>query len=206
MKKGIVGLLGAVLALSLATASAFAAPAVQAHGGKCAAAVWAREGYGLAGSGACAYRELCDATWGAQKSGAAELGAGGGGDVTPLRQAGWSWDGAAERPDTCRYGFVDEDGDGICDHTGGCALGPGYVDGDGDDICDNAGTGWGNGCVDADGDGVCDYFGTGGWGGGYTDADGDGVCDHLGTGNRPQDGTGYRHGGHAGGHHGGWGR
>lgn len=184
MKKGIVGLLGAVLALSLTTASAFAAPAAQAHGGKCATAVWVREGDGPAENGACAYRELCDATWDTQKSGAAELGAGGG-DVTPLRQACWSWAGAAERPGTCRYGFVDEDGN---------------------DICDNAGTGWGNGCVDADGDGVCDYFGTGGWGGGYTDADGDGVCDHLGTGNRPQDGTGYRHGGYAGGHHGGWGR
>lgn len=44
----------------------------------------------------------------------------------------------------------------------GCGWGPGYVDADGDGICDNRGTngcGWGPGYVDADGDGICDYAG-----------------------------------------------
>ncbi len=64
--------------------------------------------------------------------------------------------------------------------------------------------GWGSGYVDEDGDGVCDNLGTGGWGPGYVDEDGDGVCDNLGTGARPQDGTGYRHGGGRGGRGGRW--
>lgn len=44
-------------------------------------------------------------------------------------------------------GFVDEDGDGICDHAGS-GQGPGQGDG--------------SGFVDEDGDGVCDYAGSGG--------------------------------------------
>lgn len=46
------------------------------------------------------------------------------------------------------------------------AYGRGYVDADGDGVCDNAGTGCGlygagRGYVDADGDGVCDNTGAG---------------------------------------------
>ena len=41
----------------------------------------------------------------------------------------------------------------------------GFVDADGDSVCDNCGTGAGRGngagFVDADGDGVCDNYGTG---------------------------------------------
>ena len=67
----------------------------------------------------------------------------------------------------------------------GRGNGPGYVDEDGDGVCDRAGTGQGNGpgYVDEDGDGVCDHAGTGqGNGPGYVDEDGDGVCDHAGAG------------------------
>ena len=56
-------------------------------------------------------------------------------------------------------GFVDADGDGICDNTGlpvgvrpgagmGQGQGVGFVDADGDGINDNF--------IDADGDGICD--------------------------------------------------
>jgi hypothetical protein len=43
-------------------------------------------------------------------------------------------------------GFVDEDGDGVCDHAGtgpglGQGHGPGFVDEDGDGVCDHAGNG-----------------------------------------------------------------
>jgi hypothetical protein len=57
----------------------------------------------------------------------------------------------------------------------GGQFGPGFVDEDGNGICDNF--------VDEDGDGVCDLAGTGqGRGLGFVDEDGDGVCDHAGTG------------------------
>jgi hypothetical protein len=111
-----------------------------------------------------------------------------------------------------RQNYVDADGDGVCDNrgTGNCGNGNGqngqnYVDADGDGVCDNRGTGnCGNGngqngqnYVDADGDGVCDNYGTGNGNGGngqnYVDADSDGVCDNYA--NRPQDGTGNKHGG-----------
>ena len=51
------------------------------------------------------------------------------------------------------------------------ALGRGYVDADGDGVCDNAGAGcglygMGRGYVDADGDGVCDNAGYGAYGAG----------------------------------------
>jgi hypothetical protein len=52
-------------------------------------------------------------------------------------------------------GFVDENGDGICDN------------------CPHAGYGHHYGFVDADGDGVNDNF---------VDEDGDGICDHLEAG------------------------
>jgi len=48
--------------------------------------------------------------------------------------------------------YVDEDGDGICDHFAAHRA-----------------------CVDADGDGVCDWRCEG-----YADTDGDGLCDHCG--------------------------
>lgn len=58
-------------------------------------------------------------------------------------------------------GFVDEDGDGVCDHaTDGTR--PGFVDEDGDGVCDHATDGTGPGFVDEDGDGVCDHAATGG--------------------------------------------
>ncbi len=64
-------------------------------------------------------------------------------------------------------GYVDEDGDGVCDNYNGAC---GYVDEDGDGVCDNCGryprrsayrTGYGRFFVDEDGDGVCDYYATG---------------------------------------------
>ena len=63
-------------------------------------------------------------------------------------------------------GFVDEDGNGMCDN---------FVDGDGDGVSDLAGTGQGQGpgFVDEDGNGTCDNF---------VDEDGDGVSDYAGTG------------------------
>lgn len=77
-------------------------------------------------------------------------------------------------------GYMDADGDGICDY---CGVSCSFVDADGDGICDNyaALCGMGTGYVDADG--VCDYYGTYGcgMGNGYVDADGDGVCDYYGT-------------------------
>jgi hypothetical protein len=65
-------------------------------------------------------------------------------------------------------GFVDANGDGICDN-----CGTGFVDADGDGICDNCGTAF----VDADGDGICDNC----TGTGYVDANGDGICDNYGS-------------------------
>ena len=59
-------------------------------------------------------------------------------------------------------GYVDADGDGVCDNYGtGCGRGQYFVDADGDGICDNCGTGRGQYFVDANGDGVCDNYGTG---------------------------------------------
>lgn len=60
-------------------------------------------------------------------------------------------------------GYMDADGDGICDY---CGVSCSFVDADGDGICDNyaALCGMGTGYVDADGDGVCDYYGTYGCG------------------------------------------
>jgi hypothetical protein len=90
--------------------------------------------------------------------------------------------------------FVDEDGDGICDLHGsgqGYGRGYGFVDEDGDGVCDRF--------VDEDGDGVCDLHGTGqgyGSGRGFVDEDGDGVCDYSGTAARMGQGSrGERMGG-----------
>ena len=91
-------------------------------------------------------------------------------------------------------GFVDADGDGICDNWSGASgqsqgQGAGYVDANGDGVCDNwsgaagQGQGWGHhGC---------------GAGCAYVDADGDGVCDNW---NGAGAGAGWGH--HGGGHHG----
>ena len=91
------------------------------------------------------------------------------------------WQGRGMRQQTFMQGqnngsgFVDQDGDGVCDTCGnGAGRGPGFIDEDGDGMCDNF--------VDEDGDGICDNAGTGGQGPGFVDEDGDGVCDHLGTG------------------------
>ena len=88
---------------------------------------------------------------------------------------------------------------------------PGYVDADGDGVCDNYGTGVGRAFVDADGDGVCDNYGAGN-AGCYLDTDGDCVCDNYpgselgqGTGGAAGSGTAHhgRNGGFGGGHQGG---
>lgn len=124
-------------------------------------------------------------------------------DDTAATQAGWG------------AGYVDENGDGVCDNYGtgaGCA---GFVDANGDGVCDNCGATSGTGCghfVDANGDGICDNHGTGcghghggGCGGNFVDADGDGVCDNYGTGAGCGQGNGYGNGrGHHGGGHHGW--
>lgn len=73
---------------------------------------------------------------------------------------------AAETQTTCKVGncnvgecFLDEDGDGMCDHYDHC-----FLDEDGDGICDNH-------CyIDDNADGICDHF---------TDEDEDGICDHC---------------------------
>jgi hypothetical protein len=69
------------------------------------------------------------------------------------------------------YGFVDEDGDGLCDVCGG-------VPGEG--LGQEAGTarGYGYGFVDEDGDGVNDRYGSNPE---FVDEDGDGICDTHGV-------------------------
>lgn len=69
-------------------------------------------------------------------------------------------------------GYVDADGDGICDYAASCRIrrgnGAGFVDEDGGGICDRSASGGmrcGNGrrthFVDSDGDGACDNAGAG---------------------------------------------
>ena len=103
---------------------------------------------------------------------------------------------------TVRGEYVDLDNYGTGNGTGGQGSCAGYVDADGDGVCDNYGAGQGSrsGYVDADGDGICDNYGNGygcgngqgngngygpgnGNGAGYVDADNDGVCDNYGAGN-----------------------
>ena len=74
---------------------------------------------------------------------------------------------------SCGVGFVDEDGDGVCDNwdgvcAGGCGVG--FVDEDGDGVCDN----WHEGCL-----------------GGHGQAMGQGGCR---TGSCPRNGTGLHRG------------
>lgn len=100
----------------------------------------------------------------------------------------------------CPY-YVDNNGDGVCDH---CAHGGScgnYVDNNGDGICDYCAHGGACGnYVDANWDGVCDYCTHNGSGhcGNYSDSNGDGYCDnYVSTGS----GSGHHGGGHHGGHH-----
>lgn len=86
--------------------------------------------------------------------------------------------------DRDRGGFVDTDGDGVCDNRQSSGICPG----------NGAGRGFGRrnalcaGFVDADGDGVCDNCG-------FVDADGDGVCDNGQNGGVcPRNGVGFHHG------------
>jgi hypothetical protein len=80
-------------------------------------------------------------------------------------------------------GFVDQDGDGVCDRMQsgqpcGCmGKGPGFVDQDGDGVCDHrqqAGAGRGHGPGQGRG------HGSGrGRGPGFVDQNGDGICDRM---------------------------
>ena len=86
-------------------------------------------------------------------------------------------------------GYVDADGDGVCDNYGSgyCGNGAGYVDADGDGVCDNRGSGYcgnGAGYVDADGDGVCDNYAGQGQGRGQGQGQGGGHHGGHGTCNR----------------------
>ena len=86
-----------------------------------------------------------------------------------------------------QQGFVDEDGDGVCDNCAGGGRGPGFTDTNNDGVCDHAPAGGrGSGFVDEDGDGVCDQAVNGARGQrrGFVDEDGDGICDNCGTSGR----------------------
>lgn len=104
-------------------------------------------------------------------------------------------------PSSWGAGFIDEDGNGICDRfeQGYCDVpgcvghGRGYASsGDARGGAAGQGQGAGAGYVDADGDGICDNRGSG-YGGGYGNG--------YGNGNGNGYGNGYGH--HGGGHHGG---
>ena len=99
-----------------------------------------------------------------------------------------------DRPVAACAGYVDSDGDGVCDACGFAPAGShhrGYSDADGDGVCDGCVSGSCAGCgtyADADGDGICDTCGAPSSGGhhrGYVDADGDGVCDNYASGACP---------------------
>lgn len=139
--------------------------------------------------------------------------------ATPVRAADTATTGAATqvaaqsvqavasaRANAACNGYVDADGDGVCDTCGGKARGGhhgcgNYVDSDGDGYCDactGGGSGYRNGS--GTGNGAC-----------YVDEDGDGICDNRGTstcggtgvpvGSAHRGGNGSG-GGHGGGHHG----
>lgn len=124
-------------------------------------------------------------------------------------------------------GYVDADGDGVCDNyaTGACAQNGhhrGYIDANNDGVCDNyasgacdgPGCGTGAGYVDANNDGICDNYAGGvqgngsnggngqsngyGQGSGYVDADGNGTCDNYEAGTCPGNGAGHGYGQGAG--------
>ncbi|MFZ3383593.1 MAG: hypothetical protein WA144_06675 [Candidatus Methanoperedens sp.] len=82
---------------------------------------------------------------------------------------------------------AENDSTAVKTYAGPAYPGPGFVDADGDGICDNM--------IDENGDGINDqrgYRGAGhmGKGAGFVDSDGDGICDHL-----TDDGMKYRRGG-----------
>jgi len=85
-------------------------------------------------------------------------------------------DTGSQADDGYAMGFVDTDGDGVCDH---------FVDADGDGINDMRGT------LGMGGHGTGDCDGTN-----MIDANGDGVCDNAGSGG----GHGRMMGGHGSGH------
>lgn len=121
-------------------------------------------------------------------------------------------EGRSEKADQTQYGagFVDADGDGICDNArkGQSAAGQGKASGPKGRLTAGGAAGsargglgrgadgYGPGFVDADGDGVCDKRqrqgsgrgnrrgrgqgrGANGYGPGFIDADGDGICDNF---------------------------
>jgi hypothetical protein len=109
--------------------------------------------------------------WGQMRNGAGRFGNG----IDPLETTSPLARGQGQ-------GFVDENGDGVCDNYASGGRGLGFTDTDNDGVCDNAVNGGRDqrqGFVDQDGDGVCDNCGNGS-GRGFIDEDGDGVCDHFG--------------------------
>ena len=163
MKKKLAAVALAVALVSLAV------PALAFAGGYGQAADGARQG-----RGACF--ALCQATE-ALGGSMADLA------TTAAAHCGRGcFDGAQNRSQgagcaaSCN-GYVDADGDGVCDSCGGFAASgdggrgscPGYADADGNGVCDACGNAAGScgGYVDQDGDGVCDRYGQGGCGKGY---------------------------------------
>lgn len=58
-------------------------------------------------------------------------------------------------------GFIDANGDGICDNYGSRGSGVCFVDADGNVVCDNYGTGChGVYFIDNNNDGICDNYGS----------------------------------------------
>lgn len=94
-------------------------------------------------------------------------------------------------------GFIDEDGNGVCDHyeSGSCPSpnGGGYGAGAGN------GTGVGGGYIDEDGNGVCDrYENSGAQGGSNGSGQGNGTASGNGAGSGYGHGSGHGHGAHHG--------
>ena len=106
-------------------------------------------------------------------------------EASYAKVAGWNCAGGAG------CGFVDADGDGVCDNYGTSACNHGgAASSSSSAVVDAAYTGNGCGYVDADGDGVCDNFGTS-------------ACNHSGAAGGAQ-GSGLQNGyGHHGENHGG---
>lgn len=98
-------------------------------------------------------------------------------------------------------GFVDADGDGVCDNCNGLCQGSGMNQGAG--TSSNASGTAGSGFVDENNDGVCDNRSDGCANGtnascGYVDADNDGICDNYGTNQSHHYGQGNGNAGGAG--------
>lgn len=100
----------------------------------------------------------------------------------------------ASGPAGSGWGYVDADGDGVCDNFGVCGKGARCANADG--IC--SGGYFGSSYVSTDNAAYDDYSACDNYGycgNGYVDADGDGVCDNYGTG-----GSCGHCGGNGGGH------